>query len=227
MVHVETVTVGSIVTPLLKAANDWASGLNHAYPDLLQFAASIATVVGALSLFAAAWSIVSDWRRRGIERRELRRALLMALRVEALEISHAVDDDVARFEKGSQGDQQVFIWRPLPSSMTEQAIREPFLLALSPDQIADLATLRMGIQQLNAFVEAKIAVVGAVVGARITNPSSIAHPSPEDINGKIRSLLGDIREYSTQTDRWVTEKFKKERGTIRVEIEEEKPELKG
>jgi hypothetical protein len=206
------------VAPFLRAADRWASWINHAYPDLLQFGVSIATVIGALSLFAAAWSIASDWRRRGIERRELRMALLRALRVEALEIYYAVDDDVSRFNCGSQEDQHVFIWRPLPSSMIEQAIREPFLLALSPEQITELATLRIRIQRLNAFVEAKI----AVVGAQTANPSITAHQRAEDLNAKIRSLLDDIRKHSTQIDGWVMGKIKQERGRIRVEIEEER-----
>src|SRR5207247_551918 len=111
-------------------------------------------------IFVAIYSLFWDRKRRAEERRERRRALLVALQVETIRIVRGIVADFARFDlqdldvsprvpsKAEVAEhQRAFVWTPLQMVMLDDVLREPYLLSITPMQIGNIAALR-GLTQI-------------------------------------------------------------------------------
>jgi hypothetical protein len=202
-----------IVATALAFVGAFAAGNAFLTDHILRWANFLASIATIAAIVVALLTYFGDRRERERQRTEIRRALLLALNVEAVQTHASVADDIEAFDdypkKQGFTDTQTtdykrnFIWKPLPVSMVEKGIQEALLLSIEDDQMIDLVMLRTGVLRLNTFVQAKI----AIVGARTTNPSGTSDRVADEINAEIQTLLAGIREFAVKVDGWTGERL--------------------
>jgi hypothetical protein len=170
-----------------------------------EFLASIATVV---AIIIAALTYFGERRRRAQERQEERRSLLLALQGDVTGLCNAIEIEDKAYQRAETEEFRLHhVWASLGSPMLEAALRQPYLLSLNSEEIADIIFLRVIIQRTNACVNAKEAVViglAAGAGAEVTLRQAAS------LDARIRELLPSLKRQAENILRWTSAKLKDE-----------------
>ncbi len=174
---------------------------------LTAFVASLVTILGIISIVIAMISLFLDGRRRAEERAEQRRSFLWALQGDTIDFSNAIVFAEKAYERTWTGEyRHSHVWPVFSCPMAEAALREPYLLSLNYQEIADLIALRISIGEINALVSAKQAVVTGLS----VNPSEAATLHADLIDSEIRKLFPHLTKLAKGINKWASGKVKGE-----------------
>jgi len=168
---------------------------------MVEFFASIATVIGFPLLIIAVWLAqagLAEQRREQAEGRTSRRAtILFAVRIEITTIHMAVDRNLQRFAGAAQDLRMYFVWPPLPVSTVEQSIQDAYLLRLTPEHLEALQSLRLHIVHVNAFTDAKNHTLPSVETGAVAQAVT-------RMNEEIQARFSEIRDECTRMLEWLS-----------------------
>jgi len=178
------------------------------FDQIIRSAEFLASIAMITAIVVALMTYFGDRRRRVQEQQEERRSLLLALQEDVTGLSKATETEDKAYQHAETGEFRLHhVWASFSAPMAEAALRQPYLLSLSPDEIADIITLRVMIQRVNALGGEKHAVV---IGLAAKPGAEVTFRQASLVDAQIREMLPSLRKQAEDVLKWTSAKLKDE-----------------
>lgn len=172
------------------------------------FAANVVTIIALfVAVFLAIIPLWMDRKRRAHDLLEQRKGLLWALYADMEGLRAAIDVEYKGHQKiftEIQGDlRNSYAWASLSSPIADAALRETFLLALTGDEMRDLASLRNKIDQVNAFVRTKQGFLTSLA----VSPDELTGQNASVIDSMVMERLDTLLKQAEDILNWTNKKL--------------------